>query len=175
VSPTRSILSLMKSVHRRHRRTYRSRQDFAGESPDRHDADRLEEEKTPWITIDIGLCPFRTPAPDGSRIRLVSSTSPATSALCGTCRRVGGIDLVLLVIAADEGSSTDPRTFRLSAACCDPPRHYRAHKIRSVDTETLEVVRLEWKITCADLFSIRLRSGAIAHRRCKRADWRRPG
>ena len=51
------------------------------------DADRLEEEKRRGITIDIGFAHLELPAPDGESFASVSSTCPATSALCATCWR----------------------------------------------------------------------------------------
>src|ERR1700747_2146238 len=67
------------------------------------DADRLEEEKRRGITIDIGFAHLELPGPGGETIRLGFVDVPgherfARNMLAG----VGGIDLVLLVIAADE-------------------------------------------------------------------------
>src|ERR1022692_1912278 len=109
------------------------------------DADRLEEEKRRGITIDIGFAHFELPAPDGSRIRLGFVDVPGHERFVrNMLAGVGGIDLVLLVIAADEGIK--PQTREHFAIC-------RLLAIRrgitvltksdAVDAETLAVVRLE--------------------------------
>ena len=64
------------------------------------DTDRLPEEKKRGISIDLGFAPLVTPA--GVRVGLVDVPGHerfVKTMLAG----VGGIDLVLLVIAADEG------------------------------------------------------------------------
>ena len=64
------------------------------------DTDRLPEEKKRGISIDLGFAPLVTPA--GVRLGLVDVPGHerfVKNMLAG----VGGIDLVLLVIAADEG------------------------------------------------------------------------
>src|SRR5690349_18211030 len=64
------------------------------------DTDRLPEEKRRGISIDLGFAPLVTPA--GVRVGLVDVPGHerfVKNMLAG----VGGIDLVLLVIAADEG------------------------------------------------------------------------
>src|SRR5881409_4051889 len=64
------------------------------------DTDRLPEEKQRGISIDLGFAPFVTP--DGIRLGLVDVPGHerfVKNMLSG----VGGIDLVLLVVAADEG------------------------------------------------------------------------
>lgn len=64
------------------------------------DTDRLPEEKQRGISIDLGFAPFRTPA--GVHVGLVDVPGHerfVKNMLAGA----GGIDLVLLVIAADEG------------------------------------------------------------------------
>ncbi len=64
------------------------------------DTDRLPEEKKRGISIDLGFAPLVTPA--GVRVGLVDVPGHerfVKNMLAG----VGGIDLVLLVIAADEG------------------------------------------------------------------------
>ena len=64
------------------------------------DTDRLPEEKQRGISIDLGFAPLVTPA--GIRVGLVDVPGHerfVKNMLSG----VGGIDLVLLVIAADEG------------------------------------------------------------------------
>ena len=64
------------------------------------DTDRLPEEKKRGISIDLGFAPLITPA--GVRVGLVDVPGHerfVKNMLAG----VGGVDLVLLVIAADEG------------------------------------------------------------------------
>src|SRR5437762_4260456 len=64
------------------------------------DTDRLPEEKKRGISIDLGFAPLVTPA--GIRVGIVDVPGHerfVKNMLAG----VGGIDLVLLVIAADEG------------------------------------------------------------------------
>ncbi len=109
------------------------------------DADRLEEEKRRGITIDIGFAHCEIPAPDGSRIRIGFVDVPGHERFVrNMLAGVGGIDLVLLVIAADEGIKPQTREHfdicRLLAI-----RHGITVLTKSdaVDTETLEVVRLE--------------------------------
>ena len=109
------------------------------------DADRLEEEKRRGITIDIGFAHFELPAPDGSRIQLGFVDVPGHERFVrNMLAGVGGIDLVLLVIAADEGIKPQTREHfdicRLLAI-----RHGITVLTKSdaVDAETLAVVRLE--------------------------------
>src|SRR5262249_27855487 len=64
------------------------------------DTDRLPEEKKRGISIDLGFAPLVTPA--GVRVGIVDVPGHerfVKNMLAG----VGGVDLVLLVIAADEG------------------------------------------------------------------------
>ena len=109
------------------------------------DADRLEEEKRRGITIDIGFAHLELPAPDGSRLRLGFVDVPGHERFVrNMLAGVGGIDLVLLVIAADEGIK--PQT-REHFDICRLLRIRRGitvlTKSDAVDRETLEVVRLE--------------------------------
>src|SRR5947208_10574 len=70
------------------------------------DTDRLPEEKARGISIDLGFAPLVTPA--GVRVGLVDVPGHerfVKNMLAG----VGGIDLVLLVIAADEGAMPQTR------------------------------------------------------------------
>src|SRR5687767_9802354 len=64
------------------------------------DTDRLKEEKERGISIDLGFAPLVTPA--GRRVGIVDVPGHerfVRNMLAG----VGGIDVVLLVVAADEG------------------------------------------------------------------------
>jgi hypothetical protein len=73
--------------HRRHRRTYRSRQDVAGQSPDRHRCRPPRRRKRRGITIDIGFAHCETSRSRWSQSASVSSMSPAMSASSVTCWR----------------------------------------------------------------------------------------
>ncbi len=109
------------------------------------DADRLEEEKRRGITIDIGFAHLELPAPDGSKIRIGFIDVPGHERFVrNMLAGVGGIDLVLLVIAADEGIK--PQTREHFDICKLLAIHHGITvltKSDTVDAETLEVVRLE--------------------------------
>src|SRR5580704_6151497 len=109
------------------------------------DADRLEEEKRRGITIDIGFANLELPLPGGETLRLGFVDVPGHERFVrNMLAGVGGIDLVLLVIAADE--SIKPQTREHFDIC-------RLLSIRrgitvltksdAVDPETLAVVRAE--------------------------------
>jgi selenocysteine-specific elongation factor len=109
------------------------------------DADRLEEEKRRGITIDIGFAHFELPAPDGSRIRVGFVDVPGHERFVrNMLAGVGGIDLVLLVIAADEGIKPQTREhFDICRLLAIRRGITVLTKSDAVDAETLEVVRLE--------------------------------
>jgi selenocysteine-specific elongation factor len=109
------------------------------------DADRLEEEKRRGITIDIGFAHFELPAPDGSRIRLGFVDVPGHERFVrNMLAGVGGIDLVLFVIAADEGIKPQTREhFDICRLLAIRRGITVLTKSDAVDAETLEVVRLE--------------------------------
>jgi selenocysteine-specific elongation factor len=109
------------------------------------DADRLEEEKRRGITIDIGFAHLELPAPDGSRIRLGFVDVPGHERFVrNMLAGVGGIDLVLLVIAADEGIKPQTREhFEICRLLAIRRGITVLTKSDAVDSETLEVVRLE--------------------------------
>ena len=109
------------------------------------DADRLEEEKRRGITIDLGFAHTELPGPSGERLRFGFVDVPGHERFVrNMLAGVGGIDLVLLTIAADEGIKPQTREHfdicRLLGI-----RHGIAvlTKADLVDAETLEVVRLE--------------------------------
>lgn len=109
------------------------------------DADRLEEEKRRGITIDIGFAHLELIAPNGEKLRLGFVDVPGHERFVrNMLAGVGGIDLVLLVIAADE--SIKPQTREHFDIC----RMLNVHrgitvltKSDAVDAETIDVVRLE--------------------------------
>ncbi len=109
------------------------------------DADRLQEEKRRGITIDLGFAHAELPSPFGERLRFGFVDVPGHERFVrNMLAGVGGIDLVLLVIAADEGIKPQTREHfdicRLLGI-----RHGITVLTKSdmVDAETLEVVRLE--------------------------------
>ena len=109
------------------------------------DADRLEEEKRRGITIDLGFAHLELPGANGEILRFGFVDVPGHERFVrNMLAGVGGIDMVLLVIAADEGIK--PQTREHFDIC----RLLRVQhgiivltKSDVVDTETLEVVRLE--------------------------------
>ncbi|HLH06337.1 MAG TPA: selenocysteine-specific translation elongation factor [Terriglobales bacterium] len=109
------------------------------------DADRLEEEKRRGITIDIGFAHLNLKSPNGEDLRLGFVDVPGHERFVrNMLAGIGGIDLVLLVIAADEGIK--PQTVEHFDIC----RLLRIRrgitvitKADAVDAETLDVVRLE--------------------------------
>jgi selenocysteine-specific elongation factor len=109
------------------------------------DADRLEEEKRRGITIDIGFAHLELPAPDGSKIRLGFVDVPGHERFVrNMLAGVGGIDLVLLVVAADEGIKPQTREhFDICRLLAIRRGITVLTKSDAVDAETLEVVRLE--------------------------------
>ena len=109
------------------------------------DADRLEEEKRRGITIDIGFAHLNLKAPNDEDLRLGFVDVPGHERFVrNMLAGIGGIDLVLLVVAADEGIK--PQTVEHFDIC-------RLLSIRrgitvitkadTVDKETLDVVRME--------------------------------
>jgi len=109
------------------------------------DADRLEEEKRRGITIDIGFAHLDLPAPGGEILRLGFVDVPGHERFVrNMLAGIGGIDLVLLVIAADE--SIKPQTREHFDICrLLSVRRGIAVLTKSdlVDRETLDVARLE--------------------------------
>jgi selenocysteine-specific elongation factor len=110
------------------------------------DPDRLEEEKRRGITIDIGFAHLELPTPDGhDRLRLGFVDVPGHERFVrNMLAGVGGIDLVILVVAADE--SIKPQT-REHFDICRMLNIRRGLTVLTkadlVDSDTLEVVRLE--------------------------------
>jgi selenocysteine-specific elongation factor len=74
------------------------------------DPDRLEEEKRRGITIDIGFANLDLTSPNGEPIRIGFVDVPGHERFVrNMLAGVGGIDLVLLIIAADEGIKPQTR------------------------------------------------------------------
>ena len=109
------------------------------------DADRLEEEKRRGITIDIGFANLELPMPDGETLRLGFVDVPGHERFVrNMLAGVGGIDLVLLVIAADESIKPQTREHFDICRLLSVRRGITVlTKSDAVDRETLEVVRAE--------------------------------
>ncbi|HSA91684.1 MAG TPA: selenocysteine-specific translation elongation factor [Terriglobales bacterium] len=109
------------------------------------DADRLEEEKRRGITIDLGFAHMELPGPDGTPLRLGFVDVPGHERFVrNMLAGVGGIDLVLFVIAADEGIKPQTREHFDICRLLNIARGITVlTKCDLVDRDTLEVVRLE--------------------------------
>jgi selenocysteine-specific elongation factor len=109
------------------------------------DADRLEEEKRRGITIDLGFAHMELPGVNGERVRLGFVDVPGHERFVrNMLAGVGGIDLVLLVIAADESIKPQTREHFDILQLIGVQRGITVlTKSDAVDSETLDVVRLE--------------------------------
>ncbi|HXU14017.1 MAG TPA: selenocysteine-specific translation elongation factor [Terriglobales bacterium] len=109
------------------------------------DADRLEEEKRRGITIDLGFAHLEIPAPDGEVMRFGFVDVPGHERFVrNMLAGVGGIDLVLLVIAADEGIKPQTREhFDICRLLSVQRGMTLLTKSDLVDQDTLDVVRME--------------------------------
>ena len=109
------------------------------------DADRLQEEKRRGITIDLGFAHMDLPGPNGETLRLGFVDVPGHERFVrNMLAGVGGIDLVLLVIAADEAIKPQTREHFDILQLLGVRRGITVlTKSDSVDSETLDVVRLE--------------------------------
>src|SRR2546427_1853338 len=105
------------------------------------DTDRLPEEKARGITIDLGFAFLEEP--DGLTIEIVDVPGHerfVKNMLAG----VGGIDLVMLVIAADEGVMPQTREhFEICRLPGIPAGCVGLTKSDLVDADTVERGRLE--------------------------------
>jgi selenocysteine-specific elongation factor len=109
------------------------------------DADRLEEEKRRGITIDLGFAHMELPNADGDILQLGFVDVPGHERFVrNMLAGVGGIDLVLLVIAADESIKPQTREhFEILQLLGVEKGITVLTKSDAVDAETLDVVRLE--------------------------------
>jgi selenocysteine-specific elongation factor len=109
------------------------------------DADRLEEEKRRGITIDIGFAHLELAAAGGEILRLGFVDVPGHERFVrNMLAGVGGIDLVLLVVAADEGIKPQTREHFDICRLLSIPRGITVlTKSDLVDDESLSVVKLE--------------------------------
>ena len=109
------------------------------------DPDRLQEEKRRGITIDLGFAHFELQDSGGERLQIGFVDVPGHERFVrNMLAGVGGIDLVLLVIAADEGIKPQTREhFDICRLLGIQHGITVLTKSDLVDAETLEVVRLE--------------------------------
>src|SRR5438445_2081671 len=109
------------------------------------DGDRLAEEKRRGITIDIGFAHMELPDGAGSGVRFGFVDVPGHEKFIrNMLAGIGGIDMVLLVIAADEGIKPQTREhFEICRLLNIPRGLVVLTKSDAVDRDTLEVVRLE--------------------------------
>jgi selenocysteine-specific elongation factor len=109
------------------------------------DADRLAEEKRRGITIDLGFAHMSLSAADGSTLQIGFVDVPGHERFVrNMLAGVGGIDLVLLVIAADESIKPQTREHFDILQLLGVKRGITVlTKSDAVDGETLDVVRLE--------------------------------
>jgi selenocysteine-specific elongation factor len=109
------------------------------------DADRLEEEKRRGITIDLGFAHLELTAPSGEKLRLGFIDVPGHERFVrNMLAGVGGMDLVLLVIAADESIKPQTREhFEICRLLSIPRGITVITKADLVDEDTLSVVRME--------------------------------
>jgi selenocysteine-specific elongation factor len=109
------------------------------------DADRLEEEKRRGITIDLGFAHLESPAENADPIRFGFVDVPGHERFVrNMLAGVGGIDVVLLVIAADEGIKPQTREHFDICRLLSIQRGITVlTKSDLVDSDTLDVVKLE--------------------------------
>ncbi len=109
------------------------------------DPDRLEEEKRRGITIDLGFAHLELRDQRGAPVRIGFVDVPGHERFVrNMLAGIGGIDLVLLVVAADAG--TAPQTGEHFDICrlLNIPRGLTViTKSDLVDRDTVDVVRLE--------------------------------
>ena len=109
------------------------------------DPDRLEEEKRRGITIDLGFAHMDLPDAHGETLRLGFVDVPGHERFVrNMLAGVGGIDVVLLVIAADESIKPQTREHFDILRLLGVRRGITVlTKCDAVDAETLDVARLE--------------------------------
>src|ERR1700741_464072 len=109
------------------------------------DADRLDEEKRRGITIDLGFAHMSLATADGSMLQIGFVDVPGHERFVrNMLAGVGGISLVLLVIAADESIKPQTREHFDILQLLGVKRGITVlTKSDAVDAEMLDVVRLE--------------------------------
>ncbi|HXH05746.1 MAG TPA: GTP-binding protein, partial [Vicinamibacterales bacterium] len=106
------------------------------------DPDRLKEEKERGITIDLGFAHCRIGEATVAFVDVPGHERFVKNMLAGA----GGIDAVLLVVAADESVMPQTREhFEICRLLRVPSGVIALTKADLVDDETLELVRLEVK------------------------------
>src|SRR5256714_1603764 len=109
------------------------------------DADRLQEEKRRGITIDLGFAHLELTGEHHETVRIGFVDVPGHERFVrNMLAGVGGIDLVLLVVAADEGIKPQTREHFDICRMLSIQRGITVlTKCDLVDSEALDVVRLE--------------------------------
>ncbi len=104
------------------------------------DPDRLKEEKARGITIDLGFAHWATPDLTVAFVDVPGHERFVKNMLAG----VGGIDAVVLVVAADESVMPQTREhFDICRLLQVPTGLVALTKVDLVDHDTLEIVRME--------------------------------
>src|SRR3954464_2718278 len=109
------------------------------------DADRLAVEKRRGVTIDLGFAHLELTDSSGEKLRFGFVDVPGHERFVrNMLAGVGGIDVVLLVIAADEGIKPQTREHFEILQLIGVKRGITVlTKSDAVDAETLDVARLE--------------------------------
>src|SRR5579872_4384463 len=109
------------------------------------DADRLEEEKRRGITIDLGFANLELASDSGEKLRLGFVDVPGHERFVrNMLAGVGGIDVVLFVIAADEGVKPQTREhFEICRLLGIPRGVIALTKSDLADADLLGLTRLE--------------------------------
>jgi selenocysteine-specific elongation factor len=109
------------------------------------DPDRWEEEKRRGITIDLGFASLDLTGPNSEQLRLGFVDVPGHERFVrNMLAGVGGMDIVLLIISADEGIKPQTREHFDICRLLSIPRGITVlTKSDLVDPETLDVVRME--------------------------------
>ena len=128
------------------------------------DTDRLEEEKRRGITIDLGFAHLELTAPSGEKLRFGFIDVPGHERFVrNMLAGVGGIDLVLLVVAADESIKPQTREhFEICRLLSIPRGITVITKADLVDDDTLSVARMEIEEFVRDSFLDASRSPIVA-------------
>jgi selenocysteine-specific elongation factor len=125
------------------------------------DPDRLKEEKVRGITIDLGFAHVAIGDINFAFVDVPGHERFVKNMLAG----VGGIDLVLLVVAADESVMPQTREhFDICRLLRVPAGAIALTKVDRVDADTLELVRLEVRELAAGSFLASAPSIAVSSR-----------
>src|ERR1700675_2693260 len=113
------------------------------------DPDRLKEEKARGITIDLGFAHEIIDGLNFSFVDVPGHERFVKNMLAG----VGGIDLVVLIVAADESVMPQTREhFTICRLLRVPDRIVALTKADLVDADTLELARMEVRELAAGSF-----------------------